>query len=113
LSRTGTYNGYGFAVPVDIVKKIVSDMIEYGDVQKAFFGAEVVDVDTEIAKKLGLIDLSGVVVSYIQREGAAEKIGLQKGDVILSINGEDINSRSGFEELISYFSPGDKINVKY
>lgn len=113
LSRTGTYTGYGFAVPVDIVKKIVNDIIEYGEVQKAFFGAEVIDVDPEIAKKLALTDLSGVVVSYLQREGAAEKIGLQKGDIILAINDEEINSRSGFEEIITYYSPGDKIKVTY
>lgn len=113
LSRTGTYNGYGFAVPVDIVKKIVRDMIEYGEVQKAFFGADVVDVEPEIAKKLGLTDLSGVIVSYLQREGAAEKIGLQKGDIILALNDEEVNSRSGFEEMISYYSPGDKIKVTY
>ncbi|MDQ3393227.1 MAG: trypsin-like peptidase domain-containing protein [Bacteroidota bacterium] len=113
MSRTGTYNGYGFAVPVDIVKKIVMDLIKYGEVQKAFLGADVVDVDPENAKILELSDLSGVVVSYIQREGAAEKSGLQKGDIILAINDEEVNSRSGFEELISYYSPGEKIKVTF
>ena len=113
LSRTGSYTGYGFAVPVDIVRKVVEDIIEYGEVQKAFFGAEVVDIDAELAKKLNLNELSGVVVSYLQREGAAEKIGLQKGDIILAINDEEINSRSGFEEIISYYSPGDKIKLTY
>ncbi len=113
LSHTGSYAGYGFAVPVDIVKKVVNDIIEYGEVQKAFFGADVVDLDAKIARQLQVDELAGVVLSYLQREGAAEKAGLQKGDIILKIDGEVVNSRSGFEELISYHSPGDRINVTY
>jgi len=113
LSRTGSYAGYGFAVPVDIVRKVVDDIIEYGEVQKAFFGADVVDVDAEIAQQLNTKDVNGVAISYLQRYGAAEKAGLQKGDIILKINQETVESRSDFEELISYHSPGDKIDVVY
>ena len=101
LSRTGSYAGYGFAVPVDIVRKVVDDLIEYGEVQKAFFGADVVDVNWEIAEQLKTQELNGVVLSYLQRYGAAEKAGLQKGDIILKIDNEPVNSRSDFEELIS------------
>ncbi|WPP50516.1 trypsin-like peptidase domain-containing protein [Catalinimonas niigatensis] len=113
LSRTGSYAGYGFAVPVDIVRKVVDDIIEYGEVQKAFFGADVVDVNGEIAEQLNTNELNGVVLSYLQRNGAAEKAGLQKGDIILKIENEPVHSRSDFEELISYRSPGDNINVVY
>ncbi|CAN5119155.1 trypsin-like peptidase domain-containing protein [soil metagenome] len=113
LSRTGTYTGYGFAVPVDIVRKVVEDIIEYGEVQKAFLGAEVVDIDADLAKKMNINELAGVVVSYLQQDGAAEKIGLQKGDIILAVNDEEVNSRSGFEEMISYYSPGDNIKLTF
>lgn len=113
LSKTGSYAGYGFAVPSDIVKKVVDDIIKYGEVQKAFFGAEVLDIDADIAEKLGTEDYSGVVVSYVQEDGAASKIGIQKGDIILKIADESINTRSQFEEILSYHSPGDKINVVY
>ncbi|MDF9797983.1 serine protease Do [Catalinimonas alkaloidigena] len=113
LSRTGSYAGYGFAVPVDIVTKVADDIIEYGEVQKAFFGAEVVDINSEIADQLNTKELNGVVISYLQRYGAAEKSGLQKGDIILKIDQENVQSRSDFEELISYHSPGDVINVVY
>lgn len=113
LSKTGSYAGYGFAVPVDIVKKVVEDIIEYGEVQKAFFGADVVDLTSKIADQLKVDDFKGVVISYLQREGAAEKAGLQKGDIVLKINGEAVDSRSDFEELISYYSPGDYIDVTY
>ena len=67
LSRTGSYAGYGFAVPVDIVKKVVGDLITYGETQKAFFGAEVLDLTPEIGEAIGVSDLSGVVLGYIQR----------------------------------------------
>lgn len=113
LSRTGSYAGYGFAVPSDIVKKVVDDIIKYGEVQKAFFGAEVLDIDANIAKKLELDDYSGVVVFSIEDDGAAANIGIKKGDIILKIGIEEINSRSQFEEILNYHSPGDKLNVTF
>ena len=113
LSKTGSYAGYGFAVPADIVRKVVDDIIRYGEVQKAFLGADVIDPNDEIADQLKIDELNGVVISYLQRNGAAEKAGLQKGDIILKIDQEPVDSRSDFEELISYRSPGDYINVVY
>ena len=113
LSRTGSYAGYGFAVPSDIVKKVVADLIKYGDVQKAFFGAEVLDINTEIAIKLETDDYSGVVLSYVQEDGAASNIGMKKGDIVLKIDDQLINSRSQFEEVLSYHSPGDEIHIVY
>lgn len=113
LSRTGSYTGYGFAVPVDIVRKVADDMINLGEVQKAFLGADVVDITSDIAQRINVDDLSGVAVSSVQPGWAADKAGLQKGDVILKINGESINARSEFEEILSYYSPGDRITLTY
>jgi len=113
LSRTGSYAGYGFAVPADIVRKVVDDIIQYGEVQKAFFGADVIDLNDEIASKLKVNELNGVVISYLQRNGAAEQAGLQKGDIIIKIDQQLVDSRSDFEEFISYRSPGDYIEVVY
>lgn len=113
LSQTGSYAGYGFAVPVDIVKKVVEDLIAYGEVQKAFFGAQVVDVTPGLAEQLKMDDLSGVAVRSLQPDGSAERAGLQAGDVIAEINGQTINSHSDFEELISYYSPGEELSVTY
>ncbi|MEQ9442658.1 MAG: trypsin-like peptidase domain-containing protein [Cyclobacteriaceae bacterium] len=113
LSKTGSYAGYGFAVPVDIVSKVVDDIIAYGEVQKAFFGADVVDMTPTMARELKTEELSGVVLSYLQHNGSAEKAGLQKGDIVTRLNGEIIDSRSDFEELISYYSPGEKVQVTY
>ncbi len=113
LSKTGSYTGYGFAVPVDIVKKIVKDLIKYGEVQKPFMGAEVEELNTAYAEKLKLDNMTGVVVSYIQKDGASDKVGLQKNDVILKLNDYDINSKGSFDEYLSYYSPGDKIKITY
>jgi serine protease Do len=112
LSQTGTYTGYGFAVPIDIVTKIVKDIIEYGSVQKAFTGMEVSDMNADIGNKFNMLDLSGVVVSFLSPDGAAAKAGIKKGDIILSIDDTLIEYRSEFEEQISYRRPGDKIKLK-
>ena len=111
LSRTGSYAGYGFAVPVDIAAKVVSDLIRYGEVQKAFFGADFHDLDSEIGKKLDIKSLEGVIVTKVQNDGAAEKAGLDQGDIILAVGDEPINSTTRLEELIAYRYPGDEFNV--
>jgi serine protease Do len=113
LSKTGSYAGYGFAVPVDIVSKVIKDLLKYGEVQKAFIGADVNEITTATAEQLKLNDLSGVVITYIQKDGAADKAGLKKGDVILKLNELKIDTKSGFDEYLSYFNPGDKIKVNY
>ncbi len=111
LSQTGSYSGYGFAVPVDIVKKIVNDIIKYGQVQKAFIGAEFIDVDSDIASKLSLSSLEGVITSYVQNNGAAQKSGLEKGDILIGIDGRRINNKTQLEEILAYHYPGDKLTV--
>lgn len=111
LSQTGSYAGYSFAVPVDVVHKVVDDLINYGEVQKAFIGADVIDLDLEKADRSGVSAERGVVLSYVTPEGAAAKAGLREGDVITAINGQSVISRGTFDELISYHSPGDKIEV--
>lgn len=117
VSKTGSYAGYGFAVPVDIVKKIVNDIINYGEVQKAFIGAGVTDLTADIANNLDLnvnnTDYDGVVINYIQRGGAADKAGLEESDILLQIDDNSINSRSDFEEVISYYSPGDIVTLVF
>jgi Do/DeqQ family serine protease len=113
LSQTGSYTGYGFAVPVDIVAKVVGDLIQFGEVQKAFLGIEVTDLDSENAKEFGIQSLEGVVIDKVIREGAGFKAGLKRGDVILKINQEKINSKADFDENLSYFKPGDEITIHY
>ncbi len=117
LSRTGSYTGYAFAVPVDIAKKVVEDLIKYGLPQKAFFGGNILEYDYENAKKFDLDvnvkEFRGVLLGDIARGGAASAAGLQEGDIITKLNSVEINSKSAFDEEISYHYPGDKISVSY
>lgn len=115
LSRTGSYTGYGFAVPVDIVAKIFNDIIQFGGVQKAFAGVEVSDLNTQIAKQFEIDSDSydGAIITGVQKESAAETSGLEAGDVIKKINEEPVTSKSTYEELISYYRPGENIQVTY
>lgn len=117
LSRTGSYTGYAFAVPVDIAKKVVDDLIKYGVVQKALFGGKVVDYDFQNAKKYKLStavkNFNGVLLEQLEEVGPASEAGLKPGDIITKINNQEINSTSTFEEELSYRYPGDKINITY
>lgn len=111
LSRTGSYTGYGFAVPVNITNKVVRDIIEYGEVQKAFLGADFHDLDSEIAEKLDIDNLDGIIITRVQADGAADKAGLGQGDIIVAVNSERVNDRTRLEELIGYSYPGDKMEI--
>lgn len=111
LSRTGSYAGYGFAVPVDIVKKVYTDLVKYGQVQKALTGAEFLDIDSEIADKLELQSLQGVLITAVARNSASEKAGLEKGDVILRANGKQVDSKANLEEYLAGLYPGDEIDL--
>ncbi|UZR95078.1 trypsin-like peptidase domain-containing protein [Chondrinema litorale] len=113
LSRTGSYAGYGFAVPSDIVTKVVNDIIKYGEVQKAFMGVDVLELDEDLSNKLGTDDLKGVAVSVIEPGGAASTAGMQKGDIIVQIDNFPINTKADYDEILSYHKPGDKLTVKY
>ena len=117
LSRTGSYTGYAFAVPVDIARKVFSDLVKYGIVQRAVFGGRVVEYDYAHAKKYDLDtrveNYQGVLLEAIDRDGPAMQAGLKPGDIITRINGEEVNSQSAFEEEVSYHYPGDKVTVNY
>lgn len=115
LSGTGSYTGYAFAVPVDIAKKVVDDLIKFGIVQKGFYGGNVVDYDYQYARKynLDVVDFNGVFLENVEDNGPATQAGLKAGDIITKINNVPVNSLSAFEEEISYRYPGDKVTVTY
>ncbi|GHM99456.1 hypothetical protein WSM22_09460 [Cytophagales bacterium WSM2-2] len=117
LSRTGSYTGYAFAVPVDIARKVVDDLIKYRAPQKAIFGGNVIDYDYQNAKKYGLEtdvkEFKGVLLGSVDRNGAAVKAGLEEGDIIIKINNLDVNTESSFEEELSYRYPGDHVSITY
>lgn len=110
-SNNGSYQGYSFAVPVNIVKKVVSDMVEFGTVQRAYIGVSIQDIDAKFAAEKNLKQLTGVYVNGLTMGGSAEDAGVLEGDVIKTIQDVSVNSVSELQEQISRYRPGDKINV--
>jgi len=113
LSRTGSYTGYGFAVPVDIAMKVSNDLIQYGEVQKAIPGIEAVEITPELAEEMNIKTLNGVIVTHVIRDGAAESAGLQRNDVITQLGNQEITGMGSFEEALSYYYPGQDLPVTY
>ncbi|MEZ4685180.1 MAG: trypsin-like peptidase domain-containing protein [Bacteroidia bacterium] len=111
-SPTGAYAGYAFAVPANIVKKVVSDLRQYGEVQRGFSGIyEVVNVDGKSSQQLGLEGISeGVYVAELAEGGAAEQAGLRKGDVIIEADGIKIRDNARFKEVMARKRPGDSLS---
>ena len=111
ISRTGSYAGYSFAVPVNIVSKVVDDFIEYGSVQRAMLGVSIADVTAQLADQADLTEIDGVYVMDVQRDSPAEKGGIQKGDVIKEVNLNAVHNSAGLQEQISKLRPGEKAVV--
>ncbi|MFN6039969.1 MAG: Do family serine endopeptidase, partial [Bacteroidota bacterium] len=110
-SNTGSYSGYSFAIPVNIVKKIVADLVEFGTPQRAFIGVSIRDIDATFAEKNGLKNLNGVYVSGVTDGGAAEDAGIKKGDIITKINNVSVKNVAELQEQIGKYRPGDKVTV--
>lgn len=110
-SQTGTYAGYSFAVPVNLVKKVMDDLLQFGKVQRAFIGVQIGEVTSEVAKEKGLKTVKGVYVAKVNEGSAAEAAGIKEGDVITSIAGIGVNSTSELMEQVGRHRPGDKIEV--
>ena len=112
-SQTGSYVGYSFAVPSNITRKIIEDLMEFGNVQRGILGVEVTELNGPISKELGVKQTEGVYVRNINKNSGAEKAGITKGDVIVKLDNQNINS---FAELSSYINtkrPNDKVSVTF
>jgi Do/DeqQ family serine protease len=110
-SKTGSFVGYSFAIPVNIVRKVVADLVEFGEVQRAYLGLDMVDIDAQIAKKLEIDDIEGVYVARVWEKGAGDKAGIEAGDIIIGVNSDLINSNAELLEHLSQFRPGEEINI--
>jgi len=110
-SGNGFYAGYSFAIPVNIVKKVVGDLIDYREVQRGFLGVSIRDIDSKFAEEQSMKELRGVYVSEVNDGSAAKEAGIVKGDVITSINKITVNSTSELLGQVSRYRPGEKIEV--
>lgn len=111
ISQTGSYAGYSFAVPSNIVKKIVSDLIDFGAVKRAKLGISMSGIDEKIAKEMKLSSLDGVYVHEVTKGGAAHKAGIKEKDIITAVDSTLIKGPSSLQEKINSYHPGDKATV--
>lgn len=111
ISQTGSYTGYSFAVPVNIVKKIVFDLMDYGRVQRAVLGITMQEIDDKIAEELKLSSRKGVYIVEVSKSGAADAAGLKAGDVLIAIDSIAITNAASVQEIVSRFSPGDEAEI--
>ncbi len=111
ISQTGSYTGYSFAIPSNIVKKIADDLIDYGSVKRASLGVLMSQIDDKKAKELKLFAPKGVYIEEVQKGSAAEKAGIRKGDVLTKVDSTEIVSPSFLQEKVNSYRPGDKASV--
>jgi Do/DeqQ family serine protease len=110
-SPTGSYSGYSFAIPSNLVKKVVGDLNEFGSVQRGLLGVVVRDVDASLAKEKGLPAIEGVFVQEVNEGSAADAGGIKKGDIILKINGTAVNSVPELQESVGRYRPGQQVKT--
>lgn len=118
-SQTGSFSGYGFAIPTSIMNKVVADLKQYGTVQRALIGIQGQDVKNHVdAKKdkgedIDLGTMEGIYVAKVTEESAAEEAGMKEGDVITAIDGKPVNKMAELQEVLAKKRPGDKVTVTY
>lgn len=114
-SPTGAYAGYSYAIPVNIVKKIINDLLQYGTVQRAYLGVSYLtdNIPDSEKEKIGYKEGIGVYVREVAKDGAAANSGLKEGDYITKINGVKVVSGSEMVEQVAGYKPGDKITITY
>jgi S1-C subfamily serine protease len=110
-SRTGAFTGYSFAVPTTIVKKVVEDIMQHGVVQRAMLGISMQEIDGNLQKEKGLKTTNGVYIAEVVKGSPADKSGIRENDVLVSVNGVQVNSAPAVQEQVSKYRPKDKISV--
>ena len=111
VSQTGSYTGYSFAIPSNIVRKIVSDLIDFGSVRRAMLGVTMRPMDDKLAKELKLSSPNGVYIVEVLKGSAADEAGIKVGDVIVAVDSVKVRNASAVQEQVNRFHPGDRTTV--
>lgn len=110
-SQTGGFIGYGFAIPINLAKKVLDDLKEYGGVQRGLLGVSIQDITSDLAEKENISSLQGVYVFEVVSGSAADKAGIKAKDIIRKVNGKTVNSSSSLQEEVGKYRPGDKVTI--
>lgn len=110
-SNTGYYQGYGFAIPINLARRVMEDLIEYGHVRRALIGVEMKTVDPEDAEYYGLPTVAGAMVQRVTADGPAEGAGIEPGDVIVAVDGKSIGYSGQLQQRIAEYRPGDRVTL--
>jgi serine protease Do len=108
---TGVYAGYAFAIPVDIVKKVSNDLMNFGFVQRGFLGIVIRDMDSKIAKEINIDRANGVYVDSVSATGAAKEAGVKAKDVIISVDDIETMTTAKLQEIVMLKRPGDNVKI--
>lgn len=110
-TQSGTYQGYGFAVPVNLAVKVAQDLIEFGETRRGMLGVTIESVNHAIARDLGMEEIAGVMVAQVLPGSGAFQAGLHRQDVILEVNGQTVNEANQLQEKVALFRPGDMVEL--
>ncbi|MEN0056948.1 MAG: Do family serine endopeptidase [Mucilaginibacter sp.] len=110
-SHTGSYEGYGFAIPINLAKKVLNDIKKYGSVKRGFVGVSFTELNPEVAQQLGVSNTNGLYVNDVVPGGGAEQAGIKKGDIIDKVEGTQVYESSDLQEHVGRLQPGDKVNI--
>ncbi|MFS4466279.1 Do family serine endopeptidase [Maribacter sp. 2210JD10-5] len=110
-STTGSYTGYGFAVPSNIVTKVVEDLLKYGKVQRGMLGVRIMTMNSDLAKAKDVDFVKGVWVEQVGEDSAADKAGIESGDIVLEVNGVETTTSPRLQEMIASKRPGDEVTL--
>ncbi|MBI5475689.1 MAG: Do family serine endopeptidase [Ignavibacteriales bacterium] len=106
------YQGYGFAIPINLAKVVAEDLIKNGKVRRGYLGVMISPIDDKMAKALGLEKPEGALIQEVQKDGAAEEAGIKAGDVVISIDGKNVKASNELQSLIARKHPGEKVSLK-
>jgi S1-C subfamily serine protease len=112
-SQSGSYEGYGFAIPINLAKKVLNDFKEFGSVRRGYIGVNFTGLDAEQSKRLGVSEINGLYINEVIPGSGAAQGGLKEGDIITKVDGNQIFSPSDLQERIGRLGPGDKVQLTY
>lgn len=113
ITRSGRYEGYSFAVPANLARKVVRDLKDFGEVQRGILGVGIEQVTSKRADELGLSSIEGIYITRVTPDSGADEAGMERGDVIISINGIKTSTMPELQEQIGRYRPGNTIEVEY